>query len=95
MILTEDQLTAAVLDKLFYAAAEYGARITVRAELGAEPPPHRHRNRPRRRPGGADGAQSLRHSHPCRGEQNRERFAVCRAQASPGSHGSTTYQEAR
>jgi hypothetical protein len=38
MILTEDQLTAAVLDKLFYAAAEYGARITVRAELAAEPP---------------------------------------------------------
>jgi hypothetical protein len=38
MILTEDHLTLAVLDKLFYAAAEYGARITVRAELDAEPP---------------------------------------------------------
>jgi len=35
MILTEDQLTAVVLDKLFHAAAEYGARVTVLEQLPA------------------------------------------------------------
>ncbi len=34
MTLTEEQLTAAVLDKLFHAAAEYGARATVIEQLG-------------------------------------------------------------
>lgn len=39
MILTEDELTATVLDKLFYAAREYGARITVRKELPGQMAP--------------------------------------------------------
>lgn len=33
VILTEDELTATVLDKLFHAAREYGARVTVRKQL--------------------------------------------------------------
>lgn len=37
MTLTEDQLSAAVLDKLFHAAAEYGARVTVIEQFA--PPP--------------------------------------------------------
>ena len=40
MILTEEeQLTATVLDKLFHATREYGARITVRKELPGDPTP--------------------------------------------------------
>ena len=38
MVLTEDQLSANVLDKLFYVAREYGARITAREELAAAAP---------------------------------------------------------
>jgi hypothetical protein len=49
MILTEDQLTAAVLDKLFYAAREYGARVTVREELAGPPVPEAVPDPPARR----------------------------------------------
>lgn len=42
MTLAEDQLTAAVLDKLFHAAAEYGARVTVIEQLAPDPEPAAH-----------------------------------------------------